>query len=301
MNPLVKPAWWILLFLTACGFPKPLQAQAPAAQTAECKGHPSHLHANLWMQTSAEYQAICRQTFNAALKEVKQVVKSARRHRGRPAGPGKKPLAVVADLDETLVDNARFQSEMDAAAWLDCNDAGFTPKRWRQWERENPEEVALVPGAGAFISEVEKQKVVMVYLSNRLESLKESTIRALAHNGVNTEGLQDASQRRLLLRREASSKQARIQQAEEKYHVIAYLGDNLNDFPGETEQPGAAAEHTAAARRNKVESAAELWGTRWFMLPNPVYGSWDQILPKPVQERMQLLKRANRPAFVKAN
>jgi predicted secreted acid phosphatase len=49
-----------------------------------------------------------------------------------------------------------------------------------------------------------------------------------------------------------------------------------------------------------VESAADLWGTRWFMLPNPVYGSCDQILPKTVQERLNLLKRAKNPAFVEA-
>jgi predicted secreted acid phosphatase len=49
-----------------------------------------------------------------------------------------------------------------------------------------------------------------------------------------------------------------------------------------------------------VESSADLWGTRYFMLPNPVYGSWDQILPKTIKERMDLLKRANNPAFVEA-
>ena len=85
---------------------------------------------------------------------------------------------------------------------------------------------------------------------------------------------------RLLLKPEgaSSSKQDRIKQVEEKYHVIAYLGDNLGDFPGDTGQPKEVVEHLEA-RRKKVESATELWGTRWFMLPNPVYGSWDQLLP----------------------
>jgi hypothetical protein len=36
------------------------------------------------------------------------------------------------------------------------------------------------------------------------------------------------------------------------------------------------------------------------MLPNPVYGSWDQILPKTVKERMDLLKRASNSQFVEA-
>jgi len=37
------------------------------------------------------------------------------------------------------------------------------------------------------------------------------------------------------------------------------------------------------------------------MLPNPVYGSWDQILPASVQERMSLLKRAKNLASLESN
>jgi len=286
------------MFFTAGSMPGVLSAQAQT-QAHEYQSPPPHLHANLWMQTSAEYQALCLQTFNAALREIKQAVKSAKRHQGRPMGADRKPLAVVADLDETILDNARFQTEMDVAVWADGTDGGYTSKRWEQWERDNAAEVGLVPGAWSFIAEVEKLKVVMVYLSNRVETLKESTLRALQHNGINTEGLQDGKELRLLLRRATSNKQDRIRQAEEKYHVVAYLGDNLGDFPGETEQHKDVLKHLAA-RRQKVESAAELWGTRWFMLPNPVYGSWDQILPKGARERMAHLKRAKNQAFVRA-
>ncbi|MSO23537.1 MAG: hypothetical protein EXQ58_09860 [Acidobacteria bacterium] len=115
----------------------------------------------------------------------------------------------------------------------------------------------------------------MVYISNRLESLKDSTLR----NGIPAQGLQEASGLHLLLTQKSSDKQDRIRQVEEKYHVVAYLGDNLGDFPGETQQPRDVAEHLAA-RRKKVESDAELWGTRWFMLPNPVYGDWYLTLPR---------------------
>jgi acid phosphatase len=254
------------------------------------------------MQTSAEYQALCRQTFNSAIREIKQTARKAKRRHGRPVGPNKKPLAVVADLDETLLDNARFQSEMDAAVWADGMDIGFTSNRWEQWERDNPVEVGLVPGAGPFIAEVEKLKIVMVYVSNRLADLKDSTIRALAHNGISTQGLELGTELRLLLKEPkkpgGSSKQKRISQVKEKYHVIAYLGDNLGDFP-DTPEPTQDSARQLAARRQNVESSADLWGTRYFMLPNPVYGSWDQILPKTVQERMGLLKRAVNQGFVR--
>lgn len=298
MNTFLKAGLWVLTSITLSTFPCTVSAQAPA-QAEEYQSAPPHLHANLWMQTSAEYHALCRQTFNAAIREIKQRVKAAKRRQGRPVGPDKKPLAVVTDLDETILDNGRFQSEMDAVVWADRMDTGYSRGRWEQWERGNAEEVGLLPGAGPFIAEVENLKVAMVYISNRLESLKDGTIRALAHNGINTQGLQDITQGRLLLSDGASSKQARIKQAEEKFHVVAFLGDNLNDFPGETEQATSPTERIAASRK-KAELASELWGTRWFMLPNPVYGNWDQILPKTVKERMNLLKRARNAEFVKA-
>ncbi|MBM3803167.1 MAG: hypothetical protein FJW26_12775, partial [Acidimicrobiia bacterium] len=109
MNHLFRPERWFLVLLIAFAFPVALPAQAPAPQLRSCEVHPPHLHANLWMQTSAEYQALCRQTFNAALREVRQAVKSAKRRQGRPVGPSKQPLAVVADLDETMLDNAKFR------------------------------------------------------------------------------------------------------------------------------------------------------------------------------------------------
>ena len=300
MNKFLKPRRWVLAFILVYGLSGELSAQAPV-RAEEHQSPPPHLHANLWMQTSAEYQALCRQTFSSALREIKQAAKKAKHRQGRPVGPDKKPLAVVADLDETILDNARFQSAMDAAVWADRMDLGYTTKRWEQWERDNAEEVGLVPGAGPFIADVEKLKVVMVYISNRVERLKDSTIRALAHNGINTQGLQGGAELRLLLKPEksTSSKQERIKQVDEKYHVIAYLGDNLGDFPGEPEQSQDLAQHLAA-RRTIVESAVDLWGTRYFMLPNPVYGSWDQILPKTVKERMDLLKRASNSQFVEA-
>jgi 5'-nucleotidase (lipoprotein e(P4) family) len=298
MNKFLKPGRWVLAFILVYGLSGVLSAQAPV-RAEERQSPPPHLHANLWMQTSAEYQALCRQTFSSALREIKQAAKKAKHRQGRPVGPDKKPLAVVADLDETILDNARFQSAMDAAVWADGMDIGYTPKRWEQWERDNAEEVGLVPGAGPFIAEVEKLKVVMVFISNRLERLKDNTIRALVHNGINTQGLQDSLEARLLLKEETSNKQDRIKQVEVKYHVVAYLGDNLADFPGEPEQTQDLAQQLAARRKN-VDSAADLWGTRYFMLPNPVYGSWDQILPKTVKERMDLLKRASNPKFVEA-
>ncbi len=44
--------------------------------------------------------------------------------------------------------------------------------------------------------------------------------------------------------------------------VVAFVGDNILDFPGLTQ----------AAKADAV--ALEGFGVKYFMLPNPMYGSW---------------------------
>ena len=80
MNKLLKPALWLITIVGT--FPCVLSAQAPA-EAEEYQSPPPHLHANLWMQTSAEYQALCRQTFSSASREIKQ--RQSRRNAARVA------------------------------------------------------------------------------------------------------------------------------------------------------------------------------------------------------------------------
>ena len=47
--------------------------------------------------------------------------------------------------------------------------------------------------------------------------------------------------------------------------VVEWLGDNILDFPGMTQDA-----------RNDPAAFSE-FGKRYFILPNPMYGSWQQI------------------------
>ena len=53
------------------------------------------------------------------------------------------------------------------------------------------------------------------------------------------------------------NKDRRRQMVLEKYHVLAYLGDNLGDFPA-----------------SPKKSAKDKWGAGYFIFPNPTYGPW---------------------------
>ena len=258
----------------------------PARQTAAAsqlyrdrsQTHQEALYANLWVQTSAEYAAVCIQTYNAAAAHVasrleKGDVGSDKLRRGA-AG---KPLAVSIDLDETVLDNSKYQT------WLYDNGARHSSKRFDAWVSEHTDQIGLVPGAAKFIQAVEARGVTVSFISNRSESIRAATIETLARLGVSTQGCNDPQTLRLLLMRDDTSKQGRRDAVQAKFDVVAYVGDNLGDFSDEFRPVGGL---TAVTRRQRVVNEAPRWGSTWFILPNPVYGDWQKLIGQHPQESL---------------
>ncbi len=248
----------------------------PVTATPAVNPQESVLLANLYMQTSAEYAAVCLQTYSLALERLK--TKLAARAVG-----DLKP-AVVMDLDETVIDNSGFQS------FIDREKLNYSDALWDVWEKSYPDEVRLIPGAKAFIAGAENLGVTVVYLSNRLTKNSAGTASALTRLGLNTEGLTD----RLLLKEAggSSDKTARRKSADQKYLILMYFGDNLRDFSEEFAAPKLAETDDAgqlkaiAERRAKVDRAAYRWGNDWIILPNPVYGEWQKLLGKDPRTKL---------------
>src|SRR5438477_10323683 len=161
------------LMIGATGL-RPSVAEPPAAP-----GNPqeNRLLANLYVQTAAEYRACCLQTYKLAGERLAELLKA-------PTANGRPP-AVVMDLDETVFDNGNFQT------FLYRNRLAYDDRHWEVWERDVPDEVGLVPGAKGFIDAAEAAGVTVIYLSNRVTKYKDSTVRALARNGLNTTGIAD--------------------------------------------------------------------------------------------------------------
>ncbi|MEK6257447.1 MAG: HAD family acid phosphatase, partial [Planctomycetota bacterium] len=64
------------------------------------------IDSNLYMQTAAEHRAACHQAFNLATMRLQQKLCCVRDRR---------PVAVVLDLDETVLDNGAFQTAQTRA------------------------------------------------------------------------------------------------------------------------------------------------------------------------------------------
>lgn len=242
-------------------------AGAPGSQTL------ATLYGNVYLQTSAEYRACCHGIFAAARYRLEELLEQADPAPLRPA--------VVMDLDMTVLDVSSFQT------FLYVNDLKYTPELWVEYERDGVEEVALVPGARAFIERVEELGVAVVYLSNRNESTEEWTIAALERLGLNTAAISE----RIYLKPEGASsdKSPRRDAIAARYNVLMCLGDNLRDFsevfkPAKLPEGAATDEYLRGIdeRARSVDEAVCHWGVDWFVLPNPVYGEWEKLItPNP--------------------
>ncbi len=199
-----------------------------------------------WVQSSAEYRELCYQAFNLAEMLVDQA--ATKTH--------DKPLAVIADLDETLIDNSAYD------AGLVGRDAAYSGKTWLLWELAA--QARAVPGAVEFATKAAQKGVTFFYVTNRDQAGLEGTLKNLQ-----ALGFPFADAQHVLVSAGSSNKQARFDQVTKDFDVVLYAGDNANDLPLGTYGK-------AMAERNAlVDQAKAQFGTKFIVLPNPVYGDWE--------------------------
>jgi acid phosphatase len=225
-----------------------------------------NLDASVWLQTSGEYRALCLQTYRLAGERLLRKVAAL------PAG-GTAP-AVILDLDETVLDNSPFQT------WQYQNGVEYSDRHWAVWEQKHGGEVRLVPGARGFIEQAEGAGVTVVYISNRQEKYRGSTVRTLERLGLNSKDID----RRLLLATTTSDKTARRRQVAARHRVLMLLGDNLRDFSEEFRAPRVDPDDVQAQnagiadRLRQVDARRQRFGDDWIVLPNPTYGEWSKLI-----------------------
>ncbi|RYY31810.1 MAG: hypothetical protein EOP59_20195, partial [Sphingomonadales bacterium] len=135
---------------------------------------------------------------------------------------GKRPLAIVLDVDETALLNLGFESY--AARHGDTYDQG----RWTRWEQTGAGKVMAVPGAADTLAAVRREGVTVIFNSNRSTSTAAQTAQAIEGAGLGPALLGET----LFLRDDGapSGKDERRARIAERYCVVAMVGDQLGDF-----------------------------------------------------------------------
>ena len=231
-----------VMILTSASFATAQSNQPPVDKEYEAG-------ATLWQQSSGEYRALAYQAFALARMRLDQDLRNHRIHQRR---------AVIVDLDETILDNSRYEAMI-------VNQHRGYPDGWADWV--NRAEAAAVPGAVEFLKYANSRGVRVFYVTNREPNLKAATTENLKKLGF-PEVTEDTF--RGSLTTESESKETRRLAIMAKYRVVLLMGDDLNDFAKVFEDSKTVESRLAAAERFKAE-----FGKRFIVLPNAMYGNWE--------------------------
>lgn len=206
----------------------------------------------LWMQTSAEYRELCYQAYNVAKMRVDEALKNAKQ--------GDKPLAIIVDCDETVIDNNDYN-----AGHTGYNDA-YASDTWTKWI--DAARADAMPGATKLLKYLSSKGVEVFYITNRdARTQLEGTI-----NNLRNIGFPYVDEKHVLLATSTGNKQPRFDAVAKDYNVVVYMGDNANDLPIGTY--GQSMEE----RNKTVDKYQDQFGTRFIALPNPAYGNWESAI-----------------------
>jgi len=286
MNPgLLRAACALALAacMAACATPAPKPGSA-AGEPGRCAGRPAFAaggeRATLWARNSSEYRAVSEGIYVAAQAALAAGLADPQ-WSAEPSQTGDLsmlPPAVIMDIDETVLDNAAPQAEMLLAGT--CFDE--FPALWDAWlaKRSAP----AVPGAAGFIRSARAMedpsgRAVRVFFITNRECMpragsaapcpqQDDTAANLARLGLGSATLADD----LMLKGEQpgweSEKRSRREAVAAGYRIVLNVGDDLADFLTDVRR-------ASVADRDAARCAREAWwGRRWFLLPNPMYGSW---------------------------
>ena len=221
------------------------------------------LLATLWTQRAIEYKANALTVFTLARIRLDEALAD----KSWTAAPGEQkgdyqglPPAVILDVDETLIDNSRYQ------VWMLKNNQSFSTRTWNEFCAAQIS--TAIPGAVEFVKYADSRGVKVFYITNRDAVTEKDTRENMQKLGFPMGGNVDT----FLMQNEqpgwGSAKSSRRAVVTKDYRVLLNIGDNFGDFDDRYRS-------SEADRIKAYEADMPYWGKQWLMIANPTYGSFD--------------------------
>ncbi len=236
----------IIVFTSSCSISPRINISGLPASHPIVDGK---LFATAFQQHAAEYRALCFQAYNIAREKIDDVVKTNTA----------KPKALITDIDETVLNNSAYEAHQL------LQEKDYEPSSWAAWTAMASADT--VPGAYSFLKYASSKGVEIFYVSNRDESEKDVTLKNLKKFDF-----PNADDAHIFLKTSVSSKEARRKNIEATHTIVMLLGDNLGDFTFLFDVKNSD------ERMQNVNREAGEFGSKFIILPNPVYGDWEWSL-----------------------
>jgi acid phosphatase len=219
------------------------------------------LNATLWVSNAVEYRANSLGAYALArLRLDEALADKSWTATGQSGAYQDLPPAIIADLDETFLDNAGYE------AWLVVARQNFSSKTYDAWTKAA--EAKAVPGAVDFAKYADSKGVKVFYVTNRnadQEPQTRANVEKLGFpmgNNVDTFLLQNEQ------KDWTAKKGTRRDFIGKSYRVLMLLGDQYGDFSDD-------ASGSEAERLKSYETNIAHFGHDWIMIANPEYGSFE--------------------------
>lgn len=207
---------------------------------------PNSIH---WVRNSAEYQAAVRQAYRLATLQVDAALAREPMARGT--------WGVVLDADETIVDNSEYNRDRA------FSPEGSTSSSWDTWV--NSKSGRVIAPALPFLKKVQSAGGRVFIVTNRAATHCQATEENLRAISVPFDALLCKG----ALDRDKNGRFEAIERGvapspHPATKIVVFVGDNILDFP-----------KLDQSSRTKESELAE-FGSRFVLIPNPMYGSWEK-------------------------
>ena len=214
---------------------------SPSTQTAPVA--PKEIH---WFRNSAEMRGIYLEVYHLAAEQLDKLASEN----------APQTWAVILDADETMIDNSTFEKELGSAP--------YTETAWKAWVERKA--AGALPGVVEFTRTVHRLGGRVVVVTNRDNAYCDATRENLKMDSIDAD--------LVLCRTTTGDKNPRFESviagtassSLRPLKVLMWFGDNIQDFP-----------KLSQSLRDGDDAGYSNFGKTWFLLPNPMYGSWEKV------------------------
>lgn len=231
-----------------------------------------------WVRSAAEYEALSLQAYRAASEDLQKFIDdtswSALPFQTDAADL---PVAIIADVDETIVSNVEFQVVLVQP---------FSNSVMNSWNEENTSKP--IPGASDFVRLARDAGVEVFFVTNRPCEKKEGSDdpcpqKAVTLQDIRETGVEVDSDHLMLANENLGwdrEKLSRREHIAKTHRVIMLFGDDLSDFIACSREKllhPCSKGATIASRLAATKEFSRYWGEGWYVFPNPMHGSWTSV------------------------